>query len=129
MVIYEYFLTCSKCWNVAKRLRRWFLIPTFEGSNPSIPDAPIYVKTAWLSSFLKTSKWSYNKLELMKNFTKKNDVLVIPNHNGNTVMIKRDSDWFVDMTQLGKDIKNRGVNGNSITNVSLKYLKGLNKNR
>jgi len=41
----------------------------------------------------------------MKNFTKKNDVLVIPNHNGNTVMIKRDSDWFVDMTQLGKDIK------------------------
>jgi len=33
----------------------------------------------------------------MKNFTKKNDVLVIPNHNGNTVMVKRDSDWFVDM--------------------------------
>ena len=65
----------------------------------------------------------------MNNFTKKNDVLVIPNHNGNTVMIKRDSDWFVDMTQLGKDIKNRGVNGNSITNVSLKYLKGLNKSR
>ena len=29
---------CSKCWNVAKRLRHWFLIPTFEGSNPSIPE-------------------------------------------------------------------------------------------
>ena len=41
----------------------------------------------------------------MNSFTKKNDVLVIPNHNGNTIMIKRDSDWFVDMTQLGKDIK------------------------
>ena len=30
---------------------------------------------------------------------------MIPNHNGNTVVIRRDSDWFVDMTQLGKDIK------------------------
>ena len=41
----------------------------------------------------------------MSNFTKENDVLVIPNHKGNTVMIRRDSDWFVDMTQLGEDIK------------------------
>ena len=30
---------------------------------------------------------------------------MIPNHKGNTVVIRRDSDWFVDMTQLGKDIK------------------------
>ena len=41
----------------------------------------------------------------MNNFTKKDDVLVIPNHKGNTVVIRRDSDWFVDMTQLGEDIK------------------------
>ena len=41
----------------------------------------------------------------MNDFTKENDVLVIPNHKGNTVVIRRDSDWFVDMTQLGEDIK------------------------
>lgn len=41
----------------------------------------------------------------MNDFIKKDDVLVIPNHKGNTVVIRRDSDWFVDMTQLGEDIK------------------------
>ena len=41
----------------------------------------------------------------MNNFTQKNDILVIPNYNGDTLMIRRDSDWFVDMTQLGNDIK------------------------
>ena len=41
----------------------------------------------------------------MNDLIKKDDVLVIPNHKGNTVVIRRDSDWFVDMTQLGEDIK------------------------
>ena len=30
---------------------------------------------------------------------------MIPNHKGNTVVIRRDSDWFVNMTQSGEDIK------------------------
>ena len=32
----------------------------------------------------------------MNSFTKKNDVLVIPNHNGNTIVVRKDNDWYSD---------------------------------